>query len=301
MIQIGALFLPGGQFISAAIGFGIQAAEMGKDLAAWTASKATVDPAKALVDQQQAESALLADTIMMAIQAVDLAISVTSGFEALEAGRTPKGDVPDKPGAAKVNEIEQNLSKRRPSEFPGCDEEIPLDDGHFWRRSSDTGVWCRFSDSPQSCIVGLEGEALEERLGIRLRDLTARNTLKNKLPPPPGPGKWKAHHVIPVEYYNNRVVRHMRETLGWDFNSAENGFWLPEDATNPAAANLPIHGGEHTAYNNSIGARLNQIEGKFNAGEISEQHLSADFHALIDEYKDRLRLGKDFKRGVQLP
>src|SRR5262249_28664325 len=94
VIQIAALFLPGGQFISAAIGFAVQAKEMDKHLDAWTASQATVDPAKALVDQQQAESALLTDTVMLGIQAVDLAISVKSGFEALEAGRVPKEDIP---------------------------------------------------------------------------------------------------------------------------------------------------------------------------------------------------------------
>jgi hypothetical protein len=94
VVQIAALFLPGGQFISAAIGFGIQAKEMDKHMDEWNASQATVDPAKALVDQQDAERALLADTVMMAIQAVDLAASVKSGFEALEAGRVPKEEPP---------------------------------------------------------------------------------------------------------------------------------------------------------------------------------------------------------------
>jgi hypothetical protein len=122
VIQIAALFLPGGQFISAAIGFAVQAKEMDKHLDAWMASQATVDPAKALVDQQQAESALLTDTIMMAAQAVDLAISVRGGFEALEAGRVPKGEVPEKPAGPEVPDVaksgEDRTRKARALEDP---------------------------------------------------------------------------------------------------------------------------------------------------------------------------------------
>ena len=58
----------------------------------WDVSQATVDPAKALVDQQQAESALMMSTLVLAISAVDLAVSVNhalgfKGFDPFSAGK----------------------------------------------------------------------------------------------------------------------------------------------------------------------------------------------------------------------
>ena len=100
LVQIGALFLPGGQFISAAIGMGMAMSSMDQHLNQWDASKAAVDPATALADQQQAVQALLGDTLNIALQAVDLAAGVKAGLEDLEAGRVPKGP-DDAPGVPK--------------------------------------------------------------------------------------------------------------------------------------------------------------------------------------------------------
>lgn len=95
-VSIGALFLPGGQFISAAIGLGMQMRSMSKHMDQWEAGQAAVDPTKALADQQASAKALLLDTIMLAIQAADLAVSVKGALDDLAAGRTPK-DFKDEP------------------------------------------------------------------------------------------------------------------------------------------------------------------------------------------------------------
>ena len=90
IVQIASLFLPGGQFISAAIGMGMQMKTMSKDLDHMDAAQAAVDPTKALVDQQELAQKLLFDTLNVAIQAVDLATSFNGVLGELEAGRTPK-------------------------------------------------------------------------------------------------------------------------------------------------------------------------------------------------------------------
>ncbi len=100
IVQIGALFLPGGQFISAAHRHGHGYEPMDQHLNQLDASKAAVDPATALADQQQAVQALLTDTLNIALQAIDLAVGVKAGLDDLEAGRVPKGPE-DTPGVPK--------------------------------------------------------------------------------------------------------------------------------------------------------------------------------------------------------
>ncbi len=91
VLQIGALFVPGGQFLSAAMGLGFQMQAMDKHLDQWDASKAAVDPAAALVDQQEIVSTLLFDSINLAISAVDMTVNLGGGLDAFEAaGKNPK-------------------------------------------------------------------------------------------------------------------------------------------------------------------------------------------------------------------
>ena len=86
VVQVGALFLPGGQFISAAIGLGMEMKKMSTHLEQWDASKAAVDPANALADQQELTKTLLFDSITLAVQAIDMASNVGHGLDALEQG-----------------------------------------------------------------------------------------------------------------------------------------------------------------------------------------------------------------------
>ena len=79
-IQAALLFVPGGQFLSAAAGF-VLTAQMNARLQVWNASNATLDPARGLTDQQEAETAALNATFRLAVDVVLLAVGVNSALE----------------------------------------------------------------------------------------------------------------------------------------------------------------------------------------------------------------------------
>jgi hypothetical protein len=204
--------------------------------------------------------------------------------------------------APEVDEIKQNIGKMRPSSVPEYTDEIPLGGDQYWRRAPD-GTWCRFASPPMFCINGstLEGEALEEQLQEIRQKVADSTILGRNLGNPLGPGKWQAHHIIPTEFKEtDPVVRLVREHFNWEFNSAENGIWLPQDVNNPAAAKLPIHFTSHEAYSNSIGARLTQLWGLHEERLITDEQLFDKFKGLIEEYKGRL--SKEItKPGLPVP
>ena len=83
VVQVGALFLPGGAFISAAIGMATAVRDFGKDLAKWDIAQAgQIDPSSALVSTQEVEASLVADTLMIALQALDLGTAVVPELHA---------------------------------------------------------------------------------------------------------------------------------------------------------------------------------------------------------------------------
>jgi hypothetical protein len=105
VLSLAALLLPGGQFLSAAIGLGMSMKTMSEHLGQWDTAQASVDPSKALVDQQELSKQLLFDTLAVALSAAEVASEVKGGMEALEQGRVPQGlregeapGAPDAPG-----------------------------------------------------------------------------------------------------------------------------------------------------------------------------------------------------------
>jgi hypothetical protein len=88
-IQIGLLFVPGGQVISAVAGFALAANELDTKLKTWDMSKAGTDPSRALADSQAADEALLNSTLKMAIQAVLLAAGVVGELRKMDGKPTP--------------------------------------------------------------------------------------------------------------------------------------------------------------------------------------------------------------------
>lgn len=92
-ISVGALFLPGGVFISAAIGYGFAAKDMDKSFRQWDIAKAgAIDPARALIDQQESESQLVISALMLALSTIDLGSETIKGLKAIEvAGGLTKG------------------------------------------------------------------------------------------------------------------------------------------------------------------------------------------------------------------
>lgn len=106
VVQIGALFFPPLQFLSAALGFALQANKMNEHLNEWEASQAALDPSKALADQQKAVEKLTSDTFWMAVQAVDLATSANATLHGVENAAKAPTFAPAKPLAAAEREAE---------------------------------------------------------------------------------------------------------------------------------------------------------------------------------------------------
>lgn len=80
------------------------------------------------------------------------------------------GKVPTRAKALK--EIEQNQHLISASSMDGYTHEIPLPDGHFWRRTSD-GKWCRFS-SPPTCTI-------DSKLNEQFDELTNADALQAEI------------------------------------------------------------------------------------------------------------------------
>lgn len=205
--------------------------------------------------------------------------------------------------APEFEEIQRNLSKRRPSTLAGYSEEIPIDGegNHLWRKSSKG--WCRFSDVPLNCFEAgtIEGTALEEQLHLFELEDTAREQLRKNLGAKPKlPGEWQAHHVIPVELHDHEVLVFLRERTGWDINVVENGVWLPEAAEGPLKGKVASHLGSHPAYTSSIEARLEQLVPRkqmVEAGHLTAGELRAEVEGIMAEY--RAKMVTEFK-GVAL-
>ena len=90
VIQFALLLIPGGAFLSAAVGMGMAVRKMDQGLRRWTVSQASVNPAAALVDRQKAEAQLTQTTIDLAVNAVFIATEAINGLKALEAGGRDK-------------------------------------------------------------------------------------------------------------------------------------------------------------------------------------------------------------------
>lgn len=90
VLLVGGLFVPGGQFLSALAGFGLAANQMNEHLKEWDVSKAAVDPASALADQQDAQNKLMTDTAQLAAASVALAVTVNGALKGLDTSTPPK-------------------------------------------------------------------------------------------------------------------------------------------------------------------------------------------------------------------
>ena len=69
---------------------------------------------------------------------------------------------------------------------------------------------------------------------------------------PPGPD-WAAHHIIPTELRDHRVL----EKIGFDLDVASNGIALPTKAN--VSPILPLHSGSHPSYTSAVKKALDEI------------------------------------------
>ena len=67
----------------------------------------------------------------------------------------------------RIEEIEKNLGKAEACAEAGCTRKVPIEGEkeHFWKQSED-GTWCRYSDTPEFCLISgtPEAEAINEDL-----------------------------------------------------------------------------------------------------------------------------------------
>jgi hypothetical protein len=90
VVQFALLLIPGGAFLSAALGMGMAVRKMDQGLRRWTVSQASVNPAAALVDQNKVEDELTNSTIDLAVNAVFIATETINGLKALDTGGKEK-------------------------------------------------------------------------------------------------------------------------------------------------------------------------------------------------------------------
>ncbi len=119
------------------------------------------------------------------------------------------------------------------------------------------------------------------------------------------PGKYQAHHVIPVDSANKSpLVRTAIERFGFDIDSAINGIYLPTNETqqsvvkNMTGVDLPKHSGYHSRYSSMINDILEvhwqDINGKDHLSEFfihesstqSDQIILNTLHTAIDIIKN---------------
>jgi hypothetical protein len=91
-VMIGLMFVPGGQLLSAIGGFALAAEEMNEAMRTQTVADATVRPAGALVDQQEAAEKVASATLGMVLAAVGLATEVRAAATGAKVAGTLAGD-----------------------------------------------------------------------------------------------------------------------------------------------------------------------------------------------------------------
>ena len=68
-----------------------------------------------------------------------------------------------------------------------------------------------------------------------------------------------AHHLIPLDFKNNPVVRRAR-ALGWKINGAGNGILLPDNLSNAEKEKKPAHLDSHPKWTAHVEDQLTEIE-----------------------------------------
>lgn len=250
-----------------------------------------------------------------------------------EHGRGDEPDIPEytRYSARDVREINEYMHLARRSTEPGYTIEIPLEEGHFWRRN-ERGVWCRFSDPVCSIeedfnrtidreLFGTDEDDLIEDIlgedpliegdipiftgieGRRYPFQTGRSALRRTMPVPDWAdasirgGGWNAHHVIPWEFRRHSVFDILREHGGWDHNDILNGIALPtsEEIRRLHGLSLPTHQAASRATRGH-GVYNERVERRLNElldqFELDPARLRQELRAYIVELKADLSSGR---------
>lgn len=105
----------------------------------------------------------------------------------------------------------------------------------------------------------------------------SREVLRKIINPKVG---WQAHHIIPVELANHRVLK----KIGFNFDTIENGISLPsKQGIDPL---LPIHAGSHPNYTNSIIRELDSIPENIGVKDTEKM-----VNSVVSKYRNMLETG----------
>ena len=92
---------------------------------------------------------------------------------------------------------------------------------------------------------------------------------------------YAAHHIIPIELRNHRVL----QKISMDLDEARNGISLPRyPGVHPT---LPLHSGSHPAYTQAVKTQLDAIPKNLTLKETRQQ-----FNAIQDQFRKKLESGK---------
>jgi hypothetical protein len=111
-------------------------------------------------------------------------------------------------------------------------------------------------------VVGGSSAVLGERIGIKKT------------------GEWAAHHLIPAELRNHRVL----QKIGMDLDDAANGIALPIKAG--VDPKLPLHSGSHPSYTAAAAKELDSIP-----ADLSIEETRRRVKIIQDQLRKKLEEG----------
>lgn len=108
-----------------------------------------------------------------------------------------------------------------------------------------------------------------------------------------GDGK-QAHHVIPEAVMNDHpAMMAAAEQNGWQRDGKQNGILLPSDDAAARAATggkgVPSHRGSHPQYNAMVGAEVQAVADRFNAGLIDGKQAAKELKSISNKYKKMIK------------
>lgn len=108
-----------------------------------------------------------------------------------------------------------------------------------------------------------------------------------------------AHHIVPATIKRAKPARDTLKDYGIDFNSAENGIWLPQPGTDkngkPSEAFGIIHSGVHpNVYSDWINQEIQSVQVDPNEKEQSKENLILKLNEIKEKLINAPNLSKDW-------
>ncbi len=183
--------------------------------------------------------------------------------------------------------------KRPLKDDPYYTEEISFNN-HTWRKTKKSNTWCRHSDDVLCYTFGDTDGISIKSFGRRgeTKD-PAHNLRKNLGDPPTKVEGWEAHHIIPFEQRNHKVIQFIRRQFQrhWNINDANNGIFLPKTRDIPGAGKRSLHRGDHSFYNGVIETRLDELEYLWITNQITDDELLMRVQNLQQYFRNKLLKG----------